>query len=56
MPTINCYKCKKDMLIDEPGGVEYVTEGLEIIFSPEGEIVSIDDSKKKISHNVCPER
>lgn len=54
MPKVNCSKCAKEMTIDEPGGEEYITEGLVITRDAEGIPISVDESQKKISHDVCP--
>jgi hypothetical protein len=54
MPKVNCFKCAKPMTIDEPNGEAYITEGLIIARDAEGIPVSVDESKKKISHVECP--
>lgn len=55
MPKVNCSKCEKEMLIDEPDDVAYITEGLIITRDAEGIPISIDETNKTIRHNVCPE-
>jgi hypothetical protein len=54
MPKVNCAKCGKEMTIDEPGGEAYITEGLIITRDTDGIPISVDESKKKISHVICP--
>lgn len=54
MPKVICSKCAKPLTIDEPKGVEYITEGLIITRDAEGIPISINESQKKISHVTCP--
>lgn len=54
MPKINCSLCTEEMLIDEPGGGAYITEGLIITRDAEGMPTSIDETNKTIRHDGCP--
>lgn len=52
---IPCYICQKEMIIDEINGEAYCTDGLIIQFDENSIPISIDDTNKKIRHELCIE-
>lgn len=51
---VNCSKCGKEMVIDEPNGEAYITEGIKISYDAQGNVEAIDTSGATVHHVVCP--